>query len=261
MFLQILWKSVVFLLVFNMLSCVLAGWIIPRSREVIIETIREPETDEAVYLIGGCQCRTVHPFDFCLDDIPEYVGIYLVEYQNSGFDVKTAGEQLKQHIREHAEKATLVSISMGYQLSCIAAADAEKEIALNPCIGRAGLTPGMQRATSWLWLAHLGTFVMGWAKYLPVVKVSSGQSYSLALLVDQFDACASNAVIERYPVAPEVVVFSTEDTVIDETATLRMVTPGIVPGGPEIWHVETGHFGTSDNSALYREAVRTNLPI
>ena len=248
-------KVLVLVLVLNAASYSLAQIFGLMNKGVDIVTVREHSGEKAIYLIGGCQCRTIRPFDFLLDVLPEDAAVYLVEYRNVGLDLDRAADCILQHIwaQDHTE-VTFVAISMGYQLVAACQSDESKIIALNPCIGRESLLPKLQGATHVLPLCRLGLFVLGWASLLPVVKINGEPYYSLQLLMDQFKVAATDYDENVEPFRPEVMALSRNDNVIDNDALLDAVT-----NEPKVYWIDTIHFGFVDNGPLYRDAVAENL--
>ena len=248
-------KVLVLVLVLNAASYSLAQIFGLMNKGVDIVTVREHSGEKAIYLIGGCQCRTIRPFEFLLDGLPEDVAVYLVEYRNTGLDLDRAVNDVLMHIWAggHSE-VTFVAISMGYQLAAMCQSDESKIIALNPCIGKESLLLGIQRATLALPLGWLGLFVLGWASLLPVVKINGEPYYSLQLLMDQFEAAATDYDALAAPFQPAVLALSREDNVTDNDALLNVVT-----NEPKVYWIDTIHFGFVDNGPLYRDAVAENL--
>lgn len=217
----------------------------------IINLIRESKNGKMVYLLGGMTCRTEHVFDFILSDIPEKTGVCHLDYQNLGLDFNYAVKLLKEFVKSHPADNTFVSISMGYLFSKAVARASDKQVALNPCIGYYGLRKGFQDKAWLMPWAKTAVFLLGWLAYLPVIKVSHGQRYSIALLIDQLDICSS----DDYPIGagdldPDVLVLSLQDGVIDNLALLSVVN------SKTVHHcIDTTHFGVTDNSKMYREFV------
>lgn len=222
---------------------------------VEIVNVRERKGEKAIYLIGGCQCRTLRPFEFMLDGLPEDAAVYLVEYRNAGFDVDKATDDLLTHIwaAGHTE-VTFVAVSMGYRLAMECESDESRVIALNPCPGGNALRSEIRRAAVILPIARAGLVLLGWAAMLPVVKINGEPYYSLQLLFDQFKVAATECDFEAQPFRPDVLVLSREDGVIDNDSLLDALA-----NEPEIYWIDTVHFGFVDNGPLYREAVVKNL--
>ena len=237
---------------FNIVSCFFIHQICMNDKGIDIKTIREPKSNEAVYLIGGCQSRTEQVFDFILEDIPTASGIYLIEYRNQGFNVWQAANDLDNHIRLHSHKATIISISLGYQISCIVSNLAKFEIAINPCIGKVSLQPKIKKACGILPVLEVFAFAIGWLAYLPFVKIAYKPYYSLRLLLDQFEICASNQVIKKYVFSPNALILSEYDEIINNDVLyhITMAEPER-RSKPLLYTVPTTHFGTTDNSVFY----------
>lgn len=223
---------------------------------VDIVTVREGcDNGEAVYLIGGCMSRTVGPFEFMLDAVPEGTAIYLAEYRNCGFRINKAASAITEHIQAGGyRKVTFVTISLGYQLAARAVREGDKLIALNPCAGEATLMPFYRNATAFLPIGYGGSVLMGWASYLPIIKVCPEPYYSPLLLLNQCAICANNDTLEQYPFRPDVLVLSKNDTVVNNAMLL-----GSLENSPKIYWIDTVHFGMEDNSYLYYSAVAENL--
>ena len=222
---------------------------------VDIVTIREHDNGKAVYLIGGCLCRTKRPFEFMLNAIPPGTNVYLIEYRNSGFNIEKASKAISDHIcAKGYEDVTFIAISLGYQLAARTARQSDKIIALNPCIGRTSLASWLRKFTPALAIGYLATFIIGWLSYAPIVKVDGRPYYSLKLLFNQFRICCNNKTLSKYPFRPNVLVLSKSDRIIDNAALIKKLITS-----PKIYSLSTNHFWMGNNSHLYYDAVVENL--
>ena len=247
-------KILLVVLALNSVSYAIVALLGIFNRGVDIVTVRDGcENGGAVYLIGGCKSRTVGQFEFMLEAVPEEMAIYLVEYRNSGFNIKEATAMITEHMEAGGyEKVTFVAFSMGYQLAARSARESDKIIALNPCAGEATLMPFYRNATVALPIGYAGSFLMGWASYLPIIKVCPEPYYSPLLLLDQCAACSNNDTVEKYPFRPDVLILGRFDQVVNNMALL-----GSLANSPKIYWIDTDHFGMGGSD--YLEVIAENL--
>ncbi len=249
-------KIILIVLVLNSTSFIIVNWSHLLDKGVRIETIRSGvEGGEAVYLVGGCQCRTIEPFRCMLGVVPEDTAIYLVEYLNSGFYIERAATLLWHHLRDNKhKKATFITVSLGYQLAVRATRRGDKIIALNPCIGKDSLSPKLQRAIVALPIVYVVSVLLGWLSYAPIVKINGSPWYSLTLLEDQFAICANNDTLTKCPFEPDVLVLSRRDEVLCNKSILCHLA-----NSPRVYIIDANHFGLEDNSHLFYRPVAESI--
>lgn len=240
------------LLALNSLTYLISICLFDKGTKIV--TVREGSDSVAVYLVGGCQCRTVKPFEFMLETVPKGVPIYLVEYRNRGFDIQKAVVDIEHHITMHSPKqATFVTISMGWQLAARAGKYKDKIIALNPCTGKSSLHKEIQDAIKWLPLGYAISVVLGWFSYIPTIKINGRPYYSLKLLLDQFSACANDDTDVEHLPHMAAVALSKQDRVVNNDYLLEHLS------SERVYWLDTVHFGMTDNNKMYYNVVADNL--
>lgn len=201
-------------------------------------------TEEAVYMLCGCQGRTSgdETFQLLIDTLKaEYpkVTIFTLEYRNRGVDVEQASKYIVRHIKGFDfRRVTFVTASVGCSIAASTCANLlggpvkTGIFALTPCWGRDSLAQNTKRAITLLPIGYWAAHVLGWALLLPAVK-SNGRPYSLQLLLDQFRICSRKGHPRHPPECRITEVLCSEDTVVSSSGSCETL---LLWGEP--------HFGT-----------------
>lgn len=219
---------------------------------------RAPDGGAMTYIVSGLLSRTPEAFDFLLKDWhPERSGITYLEYQNFGFDPEVAGRQLARDIKKHGYyNSTIISASLGYQVSYYGAMGTTTEIAICPCIGVEAIAPRAQKLLRLVPLGQIAVFILGWLAYIPLIKTASGQNYSLALLIDQYAACARHAPQHPTLGPGDMWIKAVDDEILDNNVLYQYFKcTGSVPYPAEGGHCDFEHHGSQ-----YLADMRPYLP-
>ena len=180
--------------------------------------------------------------------------LYCLQYSNFGFDLVGASRQVN-HLRQETN-GTVVAIGMGTKIAI--RGWAKDAILINPYLSPTHIKDKatLERLTKRAPWLHALSVALGWAGFLPIIKVGmvNGRKvrYSVALLADQMIAVISEWPV-RTTVLPVRVVFSEHDSLVDNVAVAKIFPKS------EAKIIDAGHADTVSAHVEYERAIQPFL--
>ncbi len=195
----------------NLISCAFYAILSEKfAKSVDIEDVRKSKNGKVVYFIDGVGFKTPISLNSMLDNIPEDVGICLIRYKNTGFDLRYASKIIFRHMFNYKSKdITVISVFTGHLLANQPLYPEICEIAINPYFGKFSLKKSHQDLLYFLPIIEFGTFLIGWLAYLPLFKSSGNQRYSIRLFVDHLSIIDEDDIAFRTKITQ--IIFLTEE--------------------------------------------------
>lgn len=214
-----------------------------------LHVLREAGPDEPTnYLLAGMANQPGNAYNFLIDKLDG--GIVLVEYTNYGFDPDAVAQQLREHSAGNY-KSVYYTLSLADHVIRRLEQDAlENEVfySLNPCVASYALSEeGHRQADEYDPIAKIVCYAAGWiSTAIPLTTDESGNTYSLALLVDQLDVIKYDDPDPSSLRRVSGIVLSSEDIFLDNTAVREYFGDG-----PTVVEICSKHSDTIVNSHLY----------